>query len=164
MDFRGGVDVEAVTADGGAKRVRLRDGSCIDVDLVLAATGLATDRRLVDAAGLAFDNGIAVDPATLRTSASDVYALGDCSSIGGTACRYIEPIPQQAEAIAHAVLGRQHRGYAQAAPTIRLKTKSTPLVMRGAPGAGAWRVVEDTPERLLMEQWRDGEVAVRLAA
>ena len=158
-----GVHAVRQTADG-AKRVDFLDGSAIEVDLVLAATGLATDRRLVAAAGLAFDNGIAVDPATLRTSAPNIYALGDCASIGGTACRFIEPIARQADVIAHAVLGRDHFGYSHEPPTIRLKNRSTPIVLKGAPGPGEWRVIEDNPERLVMEQWRDGELAVRLAA
>lgn len=165
VEFLGASAVAGIErAADGSKRVALGDGRRLEVDLVLAATGLSTDRRLVVSAGLAFDNGIAVDPATLRTSAADVYALGDCASIGGTACRYIEPIARQADAIAHAILGREHAGYSHAPPTIRLKTRSTPVVMRGAPGLGEWRVVEDGPERLVMEQWRDGEIAVRLAA
>ena len=165
IDFRGGVTVRHVEAvDGGAKRVTLVDGTSIDFDVVLATTGLKTDERLVRSAGLAFENGIVVDPTTMRTSAPHVYALGDCASIGGTACRFIEPIARQAEAIAHTILGREHGGYSHVPPTIRLKTRSAPIVMRGAPGPGEWRIVEDGPDRLLMEQWRDGEVAVRLAA
>ena len=163
--FRGGVSVRGVEAAAdGAKRVTLDDGAVLNVDLVLAATGLATEERFVRGAGLAFDNGIVVDPATLRTSAPAVYALGDCASIGGTACRFIEPIARQADAIAHAIVGRDHDGYSHAPPTIRLKTRSAPIVMRGQPGPGEWHVIEDGPERLLMEQWRDGEIAVRLAA
>lgn len=165
VDFRGGVTVRAIEAmQGGAKHIALDGGGTVTADVVLAATGLATEERFVRGAGLAFANGIVVDPTTLRTSADGVYALGDCASIAGTACRFIEPIARQAEAIAHAILGREHAGYDHAPPTIRLKTRSAPIVMRGAPGPGEWRVIEDRPERLLMEQWRDGAVAVRLAA
>ncbi len=163
--FRGGAQVRGVDATAtGGRRVMLEDGTVIEADIVVAALGLATPSRLVSGAGLAFDQGVVVDPATLRTSAPHVYALGDCASVGGAPCRFIEPISRQAEAIAHAVLGLVHPGYVHVPPTIRLKTRSAPVVMHGSPGPGEWRIVEDGPDRLLMEQWRDGAVAVRLAA
>ena len=61
------------------------------VDL-LAATGLATPNRLATSAGLAWNNGIAVDGTTLATSHPRIHALGDCITIAGQASRYIEPI------------------------------------------------------------------------
>ena len=165
VHFRGDANVTGVAADGDrGRRISFADGTAMGVDVVVAATGLATPSRLVRGARLAFDNGIAVDPVTLRTSAPDVYALGDCASIAGLACRFIEPIAKQGDAIAHAVLGLAHAGYAHARPTIRLKTRSTPITLRGAPGEGEWRLIEDRPDRLLMELWRDGELAASLAA
>ncbi|WP_408903687.1 FAD-dependent oxidoreductase, partial [Roseomonas acroporae] len=134
VGFQGDATVEAVSRDAdGRLRLRLRDGTTIGADQVISAVGLATPSRLARGAGLAFDRGIVVDPATLRTSAADVYALGDCVSIGGAPCRFVEPIARQAEAIAHAVLGRPHAGYAHAEPVIRLKTRAAPVVIHGAP-------------------------------
>lgn len=152
--YRGSVDITSLARrpDGGVT-VAVANGPDVGVDLVIAATGLATETRLVRSAGLAFDRGIAVDPATLRTSADHVYALGDCVSFDGLPCRFIEPIPKQADALAHAILGRPHDGYAHTAPVIRLKTPSTPIVLHGVPVPGAgWRIVEDTGARLVMEQ------------
>ncbi len=149
----------------GPIAVALDDGTTLTAATVIAATGLATPSRLVQAAGLAFDRGIAVDPATLRTSAPDIFALGDCISLGGQPCRFIEPVARQAETIAHAILGRPHEGYAHAAPVIRLKTRSLPIELHGVPVAGGgWEIVEESATRLAMVQRRDGEVVARLVA
>ena len=163
--FLGGTTVQAVARDGAALRVTTDKGETIEVDHVVSAAGLATETRLSRSAGLAFDRGIVVEAATLRTSEPDIYALGDCISIAGVPCRFIEPIGRQAEAIAHGVLGRAHEGYRHAAPVIRLKTRSTPLVIHGAPVPGvAWTMAGDGEGTLRMEQWLEGKLQARLVA
>ena len=164
--LRNGVAVASLRSlPGGAVAVELESGERLEADAIVSATGLATDGRLARSAGLAFDRGVVVDRATLRTSAPAVYATGDCVSIDGAPCRFVEPLAAQAEAIAHAILGRPHGGYDHARPVLRLKTRSTPVVVHGAPIAGAeWTVIEDTVERLMMEQWADGALVARLAA
>jgi rubredoxin---NAD+ reductase len=164
--FAGSTQVAAVivTADGG-KRITTAAGSTIDVDEVVAATGLVTDGRIARAAGLAFERGIVVDPRTLQASAADVYALGDCISLDGAPCRFIEPVARQADVIAHAALGRPHAAYEHRHPVIRLKTKALSVVLHGQPCAdGEWRVTDERPERLAMQQWRNGEVVATLEA
>ena len=79
-----GVGVSEVTDAG----VVLADGRVIPGDLVVAAIGVRPDARLAEMAGLALGphGGIAVD-ADGRTSAADVYAVGDAvekaDSVGG---------------------------------------------------------------------------------
>ena len=79
-----GVGVAAVTDEG----VVLQDGRAIPGDLVVAAIGVRPDVRLAEMAGLALgpQGGIAVD-SDGRTSAADVYAVGDAvekeDSVGG---------------------------------------------------------------------------------
>ncbi|WP_232628724.1 FAD-dependent oxidoreductase [Methylobacterium sp. Leaf118] len=149
----------------GRIALALSDGTSLAAATVIAATGLATPSRLVRGAGLAFDRGIVVDPATLRTSGPDIFALGDCISLDGRPCRFIEPIARQAEVIAHTILDREHPGYAHAAPVIRLKTRSAPIALHGTPVAGLpWHVVEESPHRLAMEQRQGGDVTAWLAA
>ncbi|TFZ55314.1 rubredoxin [Methylorubrum sp. Q1] len=149
----------------GTVALALPDGTSLVAATVIAATGLATPSRLVRGAGLAFDRGIVVDPATLRTSGPDIFALGDCISIAGRPCRFIEPIARQAAVIAHAILGRAHPGYAHAAPVIRLKTRSAPIALHGIPVAERpWHVVEESEHRLAMEQRQGGDITAWLAA
>ena len=63
----------------GTVEVDLHDGIRLDGDAMLAAIGIEPRVELAEAAGLAVDNGIAVD-ATLRTSDPNIFAAGDVSS------------------------------------------------------------------------------------
>lgn len=69
---------EIVWRDGVAE-LRCTDGSGTLADLIVAAIGVAPRTDLAAEAGLAIDNGIAVD-AELRTSDAAILAAGDCCS------------------------------------------------------------------------------------
>ncbi|TDV52003.1 NAD(P)/FAD-dependent oxidoreductase [Actinophytocola oryzae] len=73
--------VEYAGADGKATAVRLEDGTELPADLVLVAVGAEPRTDLAQEAGLALsdDGGVQVD-ATLRTSAPDVFAVGDIAA------------------------------------------------------------------------------------
>ncbi|HWL45204.1 MAG TPA: FAD-dependent oxidoreductase [Ilumatobacter sp.] len=70
-----GIDESA----GAVTAVTLGSGARIGVDGVLVAVGAVPRVDLAVAAGLAIDDGIAVD-SRLRASAPGVYAIGDCAS------------------------------------------------------------------------------------
>jgi rubredoxin-NAD+ reductase len=149
----------------GRLRIVTECGQAIEADELVAATGLATESRLARGAGLAFDRGIVVDRHTLRTSVPDIYALGDCISIDGAPCRFIEPITFQADIIARDLLGKPHQGYEHRAPVIRLKARCMPLALHGIPHPdGEWLIIQEDREHLVMEQWRNGALESRLAA
>jgi rubredoxin-NAD+ reductase len=115
--------------------VRTACGQHFEVDQVVAATGLATPNRLAHSAGLAWNNGIAVDGHTLATSHPHIHALGDCITVDGQASRYIEPIGRQALTIAAKLAARRAGAGTDACPVpyeakaavVRVKTTSCPL-------------------------------------
>jgi rubredoxin---NAD+ reductase len=162
--------IDARTASGvdecatrSERVITTQHGERIAADLVLCAAGLVTEARLAKTAGLEFAHGIVVDRSTLQSSVPDIYALGDCISFAGEPCRFIEPIAAQAEAIAHAVTGREHPGYRHKPPVIRVKTRSTPIVLRGMPSRElGWQMVEEDDDHLAMAQYRDGEMVSSL--
>ena len=132
----------------------------LTVDHVIASTGLIVDDRLPAAAGIAFDprTGIVVDAATLRTNADNVYAIGDCMSIDGVACRYVAPLRAQAATIADDILGHEHAGYEHKPPMIRLKNKAISVMVVGVPQAtGNWQVKTENLEELVMELFNEDE-------
>jgi len=101
-------------------QLSLDDGSQIAVDQIVVATGLKTEKHLAQLAGLDLDNGIVVHAATLQSSQPHIYALGDCISLAGEACRFVAPIFQQAKVIASQVCEVDKLHYKHAQPVIRL--------------------------------------------
>ncbi|NNH58448.1 FAD-dependent oxidoreductase [Rhizobium laguerreae] len=79
VDIRCGVSIEALTEENGKALIRLSTGEVIEADLVLVGIGARPNIEIAERAGLAIDNGIAVDT-YLQTSAADVFAAGDCCS------------------------------------------------------------------------------------
>jgi len=71
--------VAALEGDGRVREVVCRDGSRYPADLVIVGIGIVPNVELARAAGIACDNGIAVD-GHCRTSDAAVYAIGDCCS------------------------------------------------------------------------------------
>ncbi|TXT40391.1 MAG: rubredoxin-type Fe(Cys)4 protein [Comamonadaceae bacterium] len=127
--FVGGVTVASVEKVGSRIRVTTECGQQFEADQVIAATGLQTPSRLAHSAGLAWQNGIAVDPHTLRTSQTAIHAMGDCISIHGQASRYIEPIARQAKTIAAAIACCAPEPYEVRPVVVRVKTTSLPLTL-----------------------------------
>ncbi|MEY4980598.1 MAG: hypothetical protein RLZZ352_2868 [Pseudomonadota bacterium] len=129
IQFKGGVQVTRLEKLGGRYRVTTACGQRFAADQVIAAAGLSTPPRLAQSAGLVWDNGIAVEPQGLRTSAERIHALGDCITVNGQASRFIEPIARQARCIAAAIAGATPVPYEAKPPVVRVKTSTHPLTL-----------------------------------
>ena len=110
-------------------RITTECGQHFAADEVIVAAGLQTPSRLARSANLAWADGIAVDPHTLRTSDEGIHAMGDCVTLDGQASRYIEPIARQAKTIAAALTGCEPIPYEARTAVIRVKTTSMPLTL-----------------------------------
>jgi PAS domain S-box-containing protein len=69
----------SVEPDDAGATVIMKDGRQVRGDAVVLGIGVAPRTELAEAAGLEVDNGILVDD-HLRTSAADIYAVGDVAS------------------------------------------------------------------------------------
>ncbi|GIL03418.1 MAG: pyridine nucleotide-disulfide oxidoreductase [Alphaproteobacteria bacterium] len=98
-----------VGQSGRVARAEFADGVALDIDFVLVGIGIAPNTALAEAAGLAIDNGIAVD-LSCRTSDERIHAAGDCASFefGGRRIRLesVQNAIDQAEAAAAAIAGQ----------------------------------------------------------
>jgi len=108
VDIREGVGLERLLGEGRVHAARLTDGSEIRVDMVIVGVGIVPDTALAEGAGLATDNGIAVD-AQGRTDDPAIWAAGDCASFpyGGGRLR-LESVPNaidMAECVADNIMG-----------------------------------------------------------
>ena len=127
--FVGGVQVAGMEKLGDSYRITTACGQKFVADQVIAAAGLMTPPRLAQSAALDWNNGIAVDAATLRTSDERIHALGDCITINGQASRFIEPIARQARAIAAHICGGDPVPYEAKPAVVRVKTTSHPMTL-----------------------------------
>ncbi len=152
ITLRLGTTAARVDRDGAALAVTLADASVLAADLVISAVGLRPRLALAQAAGLATARGIVVD-AYGRTSAGDIYALGDCaeySTAGGSVVLpYVAPLLTAARAIA-ATLAGQPTPLAVKPDAVIVKTPSYRLALAPPPPgtAGTW-VERDDGERIV---------------
>ena len=80
VDIRESTGLTRLTGENGRViAAELVDGTRLDIDFAIAGIGIVPDDRLARAAGLAIDNGIAVD-AFCQTSDAHIFAAGDCAS------------------------------------------------------------------------------------
>ncbi|MDG4894571.1 FAD-dependent oxidoreductase [Mesorhizobium sp. WSM4976] len=77
--IRTGQGIAAIADDGKEVAIALADGQKIVADLAVIGIGAVPVTTLAAEAGLAIDNGIAVDE-HLRTADPDIFAAGDCCS------------------------------------------------------------------------------------
>src|SRR5690606_35837494 len=78
------------TTDSGIRAALDRKGS-VEVDAVIAATGLRPETVLAQHAGAETGRGVKVD-SYLQTSQPDIFALGDCAEINGQVLPFLQPI------------------------------------------------------------------------
>lgn len=71
--------VDAFVGTDRVTGIELAGGRRIDAQAIVVGVGVVPNTELAEEAGLAVDNGIAVDE-RCRTSDADIYAIGDCTS------------------------------------------------------------------------------------
>ena len=146
-----GTTAASIDHDGVRLKVTLANGTSFHTDLVLSAVGLRPDLRLAQAAQLTCARGIVIDTFG-RTSATDVFALGDCAEYtlpdngGSQPMPYIAPLMSAARAIARTITGEPTAIDLKPAPVI-VKTPSFPLALLPPPmnaaKTGSWHAQED---------------------
>ncbi|UPR36453.1 NADH:flavorubredoxin reductase NorW [Vibrio cyclitrophicus] len=80
-------------------RLQTTSSRLIRTDIVIAAAGLRPNTLLAKQAGIEVNRGIVVDN-TMRTSAENVYAIGDCAAIEGRVMAYLQPAILSANVLA----------------------------------------------------------------
>lgn len=108
---------------------RFEDELEINVDAVVAATGLVPETALAREAGARINRGIVVDT-TLQTSQPGIYALGDCAEINGQLMPFLQPIQLCAMFLAKQLLG-VNSPLNLPAMLVKVKTPALPLHLAG---------------------------------
>ncbi len=122
-----GKGVVAVNRAGQEYQLELSDGGKLNADVVLSAIGLRPRIALAQAAGIKIARGVATDR-LLKTSAEDVYALGDCAEVAGLVLPFVMPIMHAARALAKTLSGQPTPVTYPAMPVV-IKTPACPVVV-----------------------------------
>lgn len=138
--FQFGAFASEVNYRGDAVQVLLSDGRQIDADVVLSAVGLRPRIAVAQAAGITVNRGVVTDR-FLKTSAADVYALGDCAEVEGLVLLYVLPLMAEARALAKTLTGQATAVEYPAMP-VAIKTPACPVVVSPPPVGvdGSWDV------------------------
>jgi rubredoxin-NAD+ reductase len=156
VDWRFGRTVKSIDQGDGALRAELSDGAIVEVDAVLSAVGLRARTDLARQAGIACKAGILVD-AYLRTSALDVYAIGDCIEIAGRVRPYVLPITHATRPLTATLCGEATALKLPAMPVI-VKTPAVPLLVSPPENEdGSWTVTGEGPDLEAVFQSPDGQ-------
>jgi rubredoxin-NAD+ reductase len=117
----------------------LSDGKQIKTDIVLSAVGLRARTWLAKNAGVKINRGIITNK-FLQTSATDIYALGDCAEVEGHLLMYVLPLMAASRALAKTLFG-EHTPVAYVAMPITIKTPACPTIVSPAPIGvkGTWQ-------------------------
>lgn len=143
---------------GEGIEAHLSDGQVIICDLVVSAIGLRPRTDLAAAAGLQTNRGVVVDR-QLRTSHSNIFALGDCAEVDGINLLYVMPLMACARALAQTLAGNPTQVSYGPMP-ITVKTPACPLVVSPPPPGreGNWQVEGQGSDLKLLCHAADGQL------
>ena len=125
-----GATTQAVLGEVCADCIRLKDTRVIEGDLVLFSTGIRSEAKLAQAAGLEVKRGIVVD-GHLQTSAEDVFAAGDAAEFEGRVYGIIPPAIDQARVAAVNMVTPGSATYSGSMPATTLKVAGAELTSLG---------------------------------
>jgi nitrite reductase (NADH) large subunit len=133
---------EAIVGDDRVRGLRFAGGDELACDMVVVSIGIRAETTLARDAGLECGRGIVVDDA-LRTSAPDVWAVGECAEHRGTVYGLVAPILEQARGAAASMLGGEPT-YGGSVMSAKLKVAGIDLVAIGDPAGATEAVAADT--------------------
>ncbi|OYV51885.1 MAG: nitrite reductase large subunit [Acidocella sp. 20-58-15] len=117
--------------NGHVQSVTLKDGQCIEADLVVMAVGIRPNAVLAKSCGLATDRGVLVDDA-MRTSDPDIFAIGECIEHNRQCFGLVAPIWDMAKVAADHICGVAHTAFSPVASGTRLKVSGIEMFSAGA--------------------------------
>ncbi len=153
-----GRSVKEINSAQHGYQLDLDDGSRIASDLVVSAVGLQPVTDIAVQAGIDCNRGLVVNR-QLRTSASDVYALGDCAEVEGLVLPFVMPLMNAARTLAANLAGDESEVSYPAMPVV-VKTPAIPLVVcpPSANQQGSWTETAQDDSMVSLCRSADGEL------
>ena len=147
--FTNGQTEEIVGTDR-VESVLLADGREIPADLVVVAIGIRPNVDLACAARLDVNRGVLVGD-DMRTSAPDIYAVGECIEHNGAVFGLVAPIWEQARVCGARLAGDDTAVYAPPPVFTSLKITGVDVF-----SAGALAAAEETDDEIMLHDAKRG--------
>lgn len=112
------------------EKVRFKDGSEIDADLVVVAAGIRPNITVAQVSGIQCDRGILVDD-SLKTFSPNIYAVGECVQHRNQTFGLVAPLYEQAKVCAHHLANMAQAKYISSATSTKLKVTGINLFSAG---------------------------------
>ncbi|WP_457600088.1 FAD-dependent oxidoreductase, partial [Hydrogenivirga sp.] len=123
-------NTKEILGDKKAEGVRFADGEELPADFVVIATGIRPNADVGINSGLKVNKGIVVDD-YMETSASDIYAVGECIEHRGKTYGLVAPIMEQVKVCAHNVVHGNEKRYEGSITYAMLKVAGINLFSAG---------------------------------
>ncbi|WP_374020323.1 nitrite reductase large subunit NirB [Paenibacillus thiaminolyticus] len=128
--FALGKQTVEITGGERVEGLRFSDGTELKAEFVVMAVGIRPNIGIGQASGLDVNRGIVVDDC-LRTSAEDVYAVGECTEHRGVCYGLVAPLFEQGAVLAKTLAGVETKPYEGSVCSTKLKVSGVDVFSTG---------------------------------
>lgn len=130
IKFAMGKSTAEMTGDHRVRKLVFTDGEELEAEFVVMAVGIRPNKQIGEASGIDTNRGILVDD-FMRTSAPDVYSVGECAEHRGVCYGLVAPLFEQGSVLAKHICGIDTAGYGGSITSTKLKISGVDVFSAG---------------------------------
>jgi NAD(P)H-nitrite reductase large subunit len=132
MTIHLGQATTAILGDTDVSGLLFKDGTTLDCEMVVIATGVRPNVEVAARAGLTVERGIVVGDDLACVGVDNVYAIGECAQHRGRVYGLVAPLWEQAQVLADRLSGKNPRAlYVGSKSSTKLKVAGIDLAVMG---------------------------------
>jgi nitrite reductase (NADH) large subunit len=120
MHFLMDYDTQEFVGRDRVEKIRFKDGTEVEADLVVMAVGIRPNIMLAKDSGILCERGILVDD-TLKTMSPNIYAVGECVQHRNVTFGLVAPLFEQAKICASHLASKGNEKYIPSVTSTKLK-------------------------------------------
>lgn len=130
IKFAMGKSTAEMKGDHRVRKLVFTDGEELDAEFVVMAVGIRPNKQIGEVSGIETNRGILVDD-FMRTSAPDVYSVGECAEHRGMCYGLVAPLFEQGNVLAKHICGIETEGYSGSVTWTKLKISGVDVFSAG---------------------------------
>ncbi len=130
IKFAMGKSTAEMTGDHRVRKLVFTDGEELEAEFVVMAVGIRPNKQIGEVSGIDTNRGILVDD-FMRTSAPDVYSVGECAEHRGVCYGLVAPLFEQGSVLAKHICGIDTAGYGGSITSTKLKISGVDVFSAG---------------------------------